>query len=80
MSAAPTATPTVRADQNPALRALVPASVRVKRQEAPEAKRQRTIGRAIDAAPAVAAAAKTAQDDKYLNFLDEMSSLGAFEE
>lgn len=80
MSAAPTATPTVRADQNPALRALVPASVRVKRQEAPEAKRQRTIGRAIDAAPVVVAAAKTAQDDKYLNFLDEMSSLGAFEE
>ena len=77
-SAAPTATPMVRADQNPALRALVPASVRVKRQEAPEAKRQRTIGRAIDAAPAVAAT-KSAQDDKYLNFLDEMSTLGAFE-
>ena len=78
-SAPPTATPLLRADQNPALRALVPASVRVKRQEAPEAKRQRTGGRAIDAAPAVDASTKSAHDDKYLNFLDEMSTLGAFE-
>ena len=73
-SAAPTATPMVRAEQNVALKRLVPASVRVKRQEAPEGKRQRVAtGNAINSAPNV-------EDKKYLSFLDEMAELGAFAE
>ena len=73
-SAAPTAKPIVRAEHNTALKALVPASVRVKRQGPPEAKRPRIdAGRAINAAPSV-------QDEKYLSFLDEMADLGAFAE
>jgi len=73
-SAAPTAKPIVRAENNAALKALVPASVRVKRQELPDAKRPRVdAGRAINAAPNV-------QDEKYLSFLDEMAELGAFAE
>lgn len=73
-SAAPTAKPTVRAEHNTALKSLVPASVRVKRQEPPEAKKPRVDGgRAINAAPNV-------QDEKYLSFLDEMAELGAFAE
>jgi WW domain-binding protein 11 len=83
-SAAPTATPIVRAEHNVKLKALVPASVRVKRQEAPAAKRARVAtGRAINAAPNVAAptaGSGKAEDDTYLSFLDEMSELGAFAE
>ena len=82
-SAAPTAAPTIRAEHNTALKALVPASVRVKRQEAPDAKRPRVAaGRSINAAPNVqassAAGSGKAHDDKYLSFLDEMADLGAF--
>ena len=82
-SAAPTAAPTIRAEHNTALKALVPASVRVKRQEAPGAKRPRVAaGRSINAAPNVqassAAGSGKAHDDKYLSFLDEMADLGAF--
>lgn len=82
-SAAPTAAPTIRAEHNTALKALVPASVRVKRQEAPDAKRPRVAaGRSINAAPNVQTSSATgsgnAQDDKYLSFLDEMAELGAF--
>ena len=85
-SAAPTATPIVRAEHNVKLKALVPASVRVNRQEAPNAKRQRVVtGRAINAAPKVAASSSAggsgkAADETYLSFLDEMSELGAFAE
>ena len=82
-SAAPTAAPTIRAEHNTALKTLVPASVRVKRQEAPGAKRPRVAaGRSINAAPNVqassAAGSGKAHDDKYLSFLDEMADLGAF--
>jgi len=77
-SAAPTVTPTIRAENNAALKALVPASVRVRRRDAPEPKRRRVVSTpAVNAAPEVNS---TAQDEKYLSFLDEMSSLGAFEE
>ena len=85
-SAAPTATPIVRAEHNVKLKALVPASVRVNRQEAPSAKRPRVVsGRAINAAPNVAAPSSAggsgkAADETYLSFLDEMSELGAFAE
>lgn len=77
-SAVPTVTPTIRAENNTALKALVPASVRVRRRDAPEPKRQRVVSTpAVNAAPEVKS---TAQDEKYLSFLDEMSALGAFEE
>lgn len=77
-SAAPMVTPTIRAENNTALKALVPASVRVRRRDAPEPKRQRVVATpAVNAAPEVKS---TAQDETYLSFLDEMSSLGAFEE
>ena len=81
------------AQHNPALKALVPASVRIQREREmlPPSKRQRVLNTSAGApslreAPKVAGVREaqgggqqSAADDKYLNFLDDMRELGAFE-
>lgn len=82
---APTARALAPAQHDPALKALVPASVRIQRekQAPPPSKRPRTAGTTAAATsggahPARAGAAR-ADDASYLEFLDAARDLGAFE-
>ena len=81
-AAAPTVQKLVPAQHNPALKALVPASVRIQRQKevVPPSKRQRVLNAAPAKQPAPEEkSGKAAEDDQYLGFLDEVAHLGAFE-
>ena len=81
-AAAPTVQKLVPAQHNPALKALVPASVRIQRQKevVPPSKRQRVLNAAPAKQPAPEEkSGKAAEDEKYLGFLDEVAHLGAFE-
>jgi hypothetical protein len=83
-AAAPTVKKLIPAQHNPALKALVPASVRIQREKEvlPPSKRQRVLITApLRQAPTgmAAATAQPAANDKYLSFLDDMRDLGAFE-
>lgn len=81
-AAAPTVKKILPAQHNPALKALVPASVRIQREREvlPPSKRQRVLNTApLRQAPTGAAGDQSATDDKYLSFLDDMRDLGAFE-
>lgn len=78
-AAAPTVKKILPAQHNPALKALVPASVRIQREKQvlPPSKRQRVLNTApLKQAPTTGA---PGGDDKYLDFLDDMRELGAFE-
>ena len=91
-AAAPTARALAPAQHDSALKALVPASVRIQRekQAPPPTKRARTVGAvgaatgggshpARPGAPRADAAAPRADDASYLEFLDAARDLGAFE-
>ena len=94
-AAAPTARTLAPAQHDSALKALVPASVRIQRekQAPPPTKRARTVGAvgavaaatgggshpARPGAPRADAAVPRADDASYLEFLDAARDLGAFE-
>ena len=82
-AAAPTVQKLVPAQHNPALKALVPASVRIQRQKevVPPSKRPRLLNTAQtkQSAPEEKTG-KAAEDDQYLGFLDSVSGLGAFDQ
>ena len=71
------------AQHNPALKALVPASVRIQRQKevVPPSKRPRLLNTAQTKQTAPEEkTGKAAEDDQYLGFLDSVSGLGAFDQ
>jgi hypothetical protein len=80
-AAAPTVTKVLPAQHNPALKALVPASVRIQRerQGAPPMKRPRVMDAPGTSRPATNVSAPAPDDETYLNFLDDVRDLGAFE-
>lgn len=83
-AAGPTVKRVVPAQHNPALKALVPASVRIQRerQVVPPSKRPRLLHTATTTtAPAALKPSPSdeKQDASYLEFLDEMRGVGAFE-
>ena len=79
IGAAPTVKKQLPAHHNPALKALVPASVKIQRdrEAVPPSKRQRVL----ITAPLKQAGSDEPkkEDDKYLDFLDSVRDLGAFE-
>jgi hypothetical protein len=89
IGAAPTVRKLTPAQHDPSLKALVPASVRIQRekQTGPPLKRPRTVGASASASgppgrPAVQGATGTVprpDDASYLEFLDGVRDLGAFE-
>lgn len=86
-AAEPTVKKILPATQNPGLKALVPASVRIRREQAaqPPSKRPRVLNTAPEkklATPAGAVATGVTESDidsSYLSFLDDMRDLGAFD-
>ncbi|EFJ09703.1 hypothetical protein SELMODRAFT_447609 [Selaginella moellendorffii] len=83
-SAAPTATKRPLAQHTPGLTAMVPASVRVRRETAPKAKPKPSVTHAaapaITPRPPVLAVKPQSIDDSYSAFLEDMKALGAFDE
>tara|TARA_B110000977_G_scaffold48296_1_gene65578 strand:+ start:3849 stop:4376 length:528 start_codon:yes stop_codon:yes gene_type:complete len=89
IGAAPTVRKLTPAQHDPSLKALVPASVRIQREKqgGPPLKRPRVVGTAQvsgsapgrPAGPGVTGAAPKKDDASYLEFLDGVRDLGAFE-